>query len=98
MKLKHFLKRQPATKSLLEKVWVNLYQYSTSTEYHQLWNSLTANAQPLLSPILYFFITHHILCELLKNEFPLASVSQSELSTQVNITVDEEAALKYVGA
>ena len=97
MRLKHFLKQQPVTKSLREKVWVNLYQYSTSTEYHQLWNSLTANAQASPSPILYFFITHHILCELLKNEFPLVSVGQSELSTQVNISVDEEAALKYVG-
>ena len=37
------------------------------------------------------------MCELLKNEFPSASVSQSELSTQMNITVDEKAALKYVG-
>ena len=44
MKLKHFLKQQPVTKSLREKY--------VSTVYHQLWNSLTANAQA--SVFLYY--------------------------------------------
>ena len=92
--LNSIVKTAPTTKAHREKMWAAFSKYVQSSEYRQLWCTLSNNASVQSSPLLNFYLTHHYLLHLLKTKFPLAN---SDLSNApVDMSADEESALRYV--
>ena len=92
--LNSIVKIAPTTKARREKMWAAFSKYVQSSEYRQLWCTLSNNASVQSSPLLNFYLTHNYLLHLLKTKFPLTN---SDLSNApVDMSADEESALRYV--
>ena len=79
-------------------MWITSYSYLTSAEYKSLWSHLIEQVHAEPSPILYFYVTHRLFCELLKKRYP-TSTGGDDLPSDCSqaLTADEEGALRYVG-
>ena len=91
----NILANSPSTKALCEKLWVGFYNYLKSDEYQKFWLSIVEIAKTQSSPVLYYFITRYIPCDLIQKTYPLNTDDTAE-TINLLLNTDEEAALSYV--